>query len=90
MITNCPISIIGPEAMGFHYGLPLMQHPLGPKPWSRKFLKEVFTGWQPRTSDLSFWKNVNGEIKPYSDSYVKRKIFVINLCRFIGRFYAKK
>lgn len=90
MTTECPISIIGPEAMGFHHGLKLMQHPLGPKPWSRNFIKDIFKGVPPRIADLAFWEHVNsGEVKPYSGAKVKRKLFVVRLCKFLARFYSR-
>ncbi len=89
MMTNCDISVIGPEAMGFHYGLSLMQHPLGAKPWNLSFVKNAFRGIPPRYSDLLFWKNVNGIISPYPVGYVKRKNRAIKLAKFISRFYKK-
>lgn len=90
MVTELPISVIGPEAMGFHHGLKLMAHPLGPKPWKRAFLKEILDGEGPRPADLLFWQNVNaGELKPCSDVLVKRKIMVIKFCKLIARFYKK-
>ncbi|TRW24628.1 hypothetical protein FMM05_08935 [Flavobacterium zepuense] len=90
MVTQCQISIIGPEAMGFQYGLPLMVHPLGPKPWSRKFLSDFFNGNPPRASDVAFWEVVNsGEIKPYGDAYVSFKLKTIKFYRLLARFYRR-
>jgi hypothetical protein len=91
MVTDCPISVIGPEAMGFHYGLPLMLHPLGPKPWKRKFGKDFFLGIPVREADVVFWKAVNyGELKPFSDGHVKSRLSVIKFFKFLGRFYSKR
>lgn len=91
MTTNCPISTIGPDAMGFRHGLQLMAHPLGAKPWKQKFIKDFFYGKSPRYADLLFWQFVNGnKIKPYSNYYVKYKIVLIKLLRFFSRFYGKK
>jgi hypothetical protein len=90
MTTNCPISIIGPEAMGFHYGLALMSHPTGAKPWNREYIKEFISGYPPRASDIDFWDNVNGsELNPLSNSYVKRKQILCKLLKGLGRFYQR-
>jgi len=91
MTTACPISVIGPAAMGFHHGIKLMQHPLGPKPWKRKFGKEFLYGRPPRPSDISFWKALrNSELKPFSDGYVRRKIALVKFYNFLAKFYATK
>lgn len=91
MITKFPISIIGPEAMGFHNGMNLMVHPIGAKPWKRNYTMTFIKGKPPRYADLIFWKHVNGEeFKPFSSFYVEWKIFLVKFYRFLGRFYSKK
>ncbi len=88
MTTDCSISVIGPEAMGFHYGFSLMAHPLGTKPWKRKFIRDFFLGKPPRYSDLLFWKSlIEGELKPYPYWLVKYKVLVIKILKFFARFY---
>ncbi len=89
MITKVPISVIGPEAMGFHYGLKLMAHPLGPKPWNINFIKAFFQGNPPRNADLSFWKYACGALNPYTATKVKSKINQLKLLKGLGRFYSK-
>lgn len=91
MTTNLPISVIGPEAMGFQNGMSLMVHPVGAKPWNQNFTYNFFLGKPPRFADLVFWQNVNDdELKPFSDSFVKWKIISIKILRFLARFYSKK
>jgi hypothetical protein len=90
MCSSCKISTIGPEAMGFHFGLSLMVHPLGPKPWDLSFTKNFLSGNTPRIADLRFWEHVNGEeLSPYSKEFVKWKIFWIKLYKGLSRFYKK-
>lgn len=90
MMTDVPVSALGPEAMGFEYGLKLMHHPLGPKPWSRNFSKDFFCGRPPRRADIMFWENINGfEFKPLSRIVVFWKLNICNIYRFLGRFYRK-
>lgn len=90
MTSTCDISTIGPAAMGFHFGLNLMVHPLGPKPWNLNFTKEFLSGRPPRIGDIKFWEHVNGnELKPYSNVLVSWKLFWIKLYRLLARFYKK-
>ncbi|TDQ09986.1 hypothetical protein [Pedobacter metabolipauper] len=91
MVTKCPLSVIGPAAMGFHFGLKLMLHPLGPKPWTRKFFKEFLMGIPVRSADVMFWEVLGtGELRPYSKGFIQRKKLVIKLVRFLTRFYGRK
>ena len=88
MTTECPISVIGPAAMGFHYGIKLMQHPLGPKPWKVNFRKEFLLGHPPRVADVKFWEALkDGELKPFSNGYVKRKASWVRFYKFLAKFY---
>lgn len=88
MITNQPITLVGPEAMGFKYGMRLMHHPIGPKPWTRKFFREFLKGKSPREADLAFWNNANGsELSPFSNSKVKNMQRLCKALRFCSRFY---
>ncbi len=88
MITQEPISLLGPDSMGFAYGLRLMHHPIGPKPWTRKFGTEFLNGKPPRESDLIFWEYVNGsQLSPLADSKVKYMQRLCKLLRFGARIY---
>lgn len=88
MVTEVPIAPIGPEAMGFDYGMRLMLHPIGPKPWRRKFLPEFFRGKPPREADTLFWENVNGsQFTPLPSSKVRRMVNLCKALRFGARFY---
>lgn len=91
MVTKCKTSIIGPEAMGFHYGLSLMLHPLGKKPWDINFMIRFLKGIKPRLGDVSFWEHVNSiYFQPYPIYYVKWKLFFIKTFRFLSRIYGSK
>lgn len=91
MITNETVSTIGPEAMGFRYGLSLMSHPIGDKPWKRSFITEFFDGIPPRVSDVYFWENVSGsELQPISNSHVYMKVLLCKTLRGFARFYKRE
>lgn len=88
MITDQPIALLGPEAMGFSYGLRLMFHPIGVKPWQRNFAKSYLLGRPPRAADIAFWRTVNGsEVQPLNAALVRYKLFCARLFRFGARFY---
>ncbi|MBB4079026.1 hypothetical protein GGR28_001643 [Lewinella aquimaris] len=88
MMTDQPISLIGPEAMGFIYGMRLMHHPIGPKPWTRSFTKEFLNGKPPREADLIFWENINGpELSPLPAGKVNKMLRLCKTLRFGGRYY---
>lgn len=88
MITEVPLSTMGAETMGFRSGVSLMEHPIGAKPWNRKFVKESISGRPPRSGDTLFWQNVNGsELNPVPPFKAKYKIILCNLLKGLGRFY---
>lgn len=88
MITHCPISVIGKAAMGFDYGMRVMLHPLGAKPWGRNFIGDFFKGKVPRRADVLFWESVNSaELKPYPSFYLTRKLLAVKISKFLARFY---
>ena len=90
MITSLPVSTIGPEAMGFKNGMHLMSHPIGSKPWNRKYILEFLTGLQPRASDAAFWSSVNGsEFTPMNKVTVAYKRFICKFLRGLSRVYRK-
>ena len=91
MITEFPISTIGPEAMGFRHGLSLMSHPIGAKPWRRRFFKEFMAGLPPRISDVTFWENITGsELQPCTPSQARRRIVLCKSLRGMARFYKRE
>ena len=90
MTTQIPISTIGPEAMGFKNGMHLMSHPIGKKPWDKKYISDFFKGYPPRTSDLHYWRNVNGsEFKPQNVLLVSYKRIICRLLKGLSRFYQR-
>ena len=88
MITEVPISTIGPEAMGFINGIQLMFHPIGPKPWNREFGKDFLGGSAPRQSDVHFWRHINGPVlQPVPVAKADRMYKYCRALRWMGRFY---
>lgn len=90
MTTHLPIATIGPEAMWFDHGMNLMSHPIGPKPWNRRFIADFLKGYPPRISDVHFWNTVNGsEFSPKTAFVVSYKRFICAFLRGLSRFYKR-
>ncbi len=88
MITEVPLSIIGPGAMSFTNGMHLMYHPIGPKPWKRNFTKDFISGSAPRPADIEFWRYVNGKVlQPLPQANANRMLWWCRALRWMGRFY---
>lgn len=90
MCTDEDLSEFGPEGMDFTGGGWLMSHATGsPKPWKTNYLGNWLKGKKPSAQSREYWKNANGVIKCYSDSYIRRKIFCQTLAALLSRFYSK-
>ena len=88
MITEVPLSVIGPGAMSFTHGMQLMYHPIGPKPWKRDFGRDFLRGSAPRQADIYFWRYVNGKVlQPMSAAAAARNLRWCRALRWLGRFY---
>ncbi|MGB3801866.1 MAG: hypothetical protein WA952_18755, partial [Lewinella sp.] len=88
MITEVPVTMIGPEAMSFTHGLRLMFHPIGAKPWKRKFGLDFINGSAPRQADIQFWRYVNGTmLQPLPVAKANRMLTYCRALRWMGRFY---
>ena len=91
MYSNCPLSAIGPEAMGFTPGGFTMYHTVGgKKPWRKKFLSSALTGDPPWNGDKHFLECSDGPIHPYSAGQLKSMRRAANWGTLIGRFYRRQ
>lgn len=65
--TDLPLSVIGPEAMGFRPGALLLPHAVGRgKPWQRFYLRSALAGRAPAAADKAFWRHAAGPLQPYA------------------------
>jgi hypothetical protein len=66
MLTDEPLSTVGPEEMDFHPGGSYMSHAVGqPKPWSKSFLLSALLGRPPSRAEKEFWRFTSGPIKQF-------------------------
>ena len=67
MVTDTPLSTIGPEGMGFTTGGFTMFHATGtPKPWKKRMTLEAFKGYPPSNADKGYWQHTQTPINLYS------------------------
>ncbi|MDD3147207.1 MAG: hypothetical protein PHD82_07895 [Candidatus Riflebacteria bacterium] len=88
MITEHPISTIGPEAMDFIHGGKIMSHAIGQaKPWTKNFFLAAINGAPPTKADKLFWEFAGkGPIKPFSQNQIRKKKLDLLAGKIIGRF----
>ncbi|HSY60941.1 MAG TPA: hypothetical protein VK796_03645 [Cytophaga sp.] len=78
MISDCPISIVGPDAMGFTFGKRFMFHSLGqPKAWNLTW-KHVFQKSKISESNMRFYKYVNTPINISQLLGLKMKMILLS------------
>jgi len=81
-----PASILGPLAMGFEGGTPLLPHALGgAKPWRRSYLRDALGGRPPQAVDKIFWEKVDGPLWPFSRRALALKRIQLRLAAGSGR-----
>lgn len=82
-----PASFLGPAAMGFAAGAPILPHALGQrKPWRRHYVREALGGRPPHAVDKAFWKYVDGPIQPFPPAQVWFRRLTLSFGSALGRF----
>jgi hypothetical protein len=85
---NGTVSYIGKEGMGFSSGKAIMYHALGSnKPWNVNFLQRALQGRSPRPVDECYWQYAVHPISAHSKGEKSKKMTVIKISKFLGRFY---
>ena len=86
MITEHPLSTIGPEGMDFVPGGFTMAHAAGgTKPWRKKMTLEALKGIPPTSADKHFWQNTQSPIQLYPTQTLFRKRLDLRCGAAIGR-----
>ncbi|AKG23395.1 hypothetical protein [Calothrix sp. 336/3] len=88
MVTDCPISTIGPEGMDFIPGGDTMSHAISPaiKPWRKKILLRGLQADAPTVTDKLYWNNAQTPIPLYSPRKISLTQMEIRIASGIGRF----
>ena len=86
MITEHPLSTIGPEGMDFVPGGFTMAHAVGsPKPWRKPMLLSALKGVAPTSADKHFWQNTQSPIQLCSTKMLFRKQIDLRCGSAVGR-----
>lgn len=86
MLSEVPISTMGPEEMGFRGGGVTMQHATGGnKPWKSCHTKLALYGKSPRYVDVLYARNINNPIRFASNKYRNLKSFDIYMAKILSK-----
>ena len=87
MCYQSPISILGPDIMGFTtFGL--IPHAIGrSKPWQRIYLVYAVKGYKPRPIDRAFWSYANYPLRNYSSLHFILKKIDLFISLLLTRFF---
>lgn len=90
MATDCPLSLMGKEGMGFIRATGPMTHSIGPnKPWRTRHIRRFLTGQPLTLAEREYWKYVESPIKVYSSPHARRQRILLSMAALGGRFYGK-
>lgn len=90
MVSEVPLSTVGPAEMDFFPGGTLLSHAMGrPKPWLRNYLSRVLQGIPPNESDKRFWSAAGGPIPVFKPGFLRLKRLELAAAAAIGRIYRR-
>jgi hypothetical protein len=90
MYSEFPLSILGPQGMGFVPGDVKMYHTVGQKPWRGSFLSRALAGIPPTNAMKFFLTQVSSPIRVYSPLHLGAKRMACSVAALIGRFYSRQ
>jgi hypothetical protein len=90
MAWTGPVSILGPEAMGFTEYYFILCHDIGPrKTWQRNFVAEAVDGYKPSRPSALFLEYADHPLPVLSPSELASRRRSFNFARIIGRFWKR-
>jgi hypothetical protein len=90
MLTEHPITAVGPEGMDFKPGGYVMSHSAGDKKsWRKRFVWEALKGRAPSRTDKEFMRYTQSPIKIYSRPQLAARRAGVLVGAAIGRFYRR-
>ncbi len=91
MATDVPLSVIGPDGMGFTPGGFVMLHAVGRcKPWRCRYVRQLARyGGGPGAADRAFWRHVRGVADPLPARRVAAARADLLLATVLSRFYGR-
>ena len=91
MATAAPLSIVGPEGLGFNgSGFMVMSAMVDPvKPWQKNFLASALRGSPPGMPDKLYWRYADGPIPLFGRGRLAAARAALRAASAIGRFYSR-
>jgi hypothetical protein len=89
MYSEFPLSILGPQGMGFLPGDVKMYHTVGQKPWRGSFLLRALDGRPPSNAMKFYLTQVSSPIRAYSPLQLGARRVACSIAALIGRFYRR-
>ena len=85
-----PVSIVGPEAMGFTGHYFILSHAIErPKPWRRFCVKEALRGHAPKRTVYFYQNYANGDVNSLSSFNLALRRIDYRIARMIGCIYRR-
>ena len=86
MAVAFPISVVGPDGMGFAPGGSFFSHAVGnPKPWTKAYLRSALKGLPPTRAERGYWRNAAAPIRLYSSKALALNRIKVATAAAIGR-----
>jgi hypothetical protein len=92
MLTDYPLSTVGPDGMDFIPGGTIMSHATVPnvKPWRKKLIISALEGSPPTITDKLYWRYSQTPIQLYSQAKITWQKFEILCGSALGRFIHRR
>jgi hypothetical protein len=90
MITEHPLSTVGPQEMDFIPGGTIMSHATGsPKPWKKRMTLQALKGYPPSNADKGYWQHTQTPINLYSPLQRAVKKIDLRVGAAVGRVMSR-
>lgn len=91
MVTDTPLSTIGPEGMDFVHGGFTMSHAVGTtKPWKKNMIIEALNGKGPSYADNQFYNYTESPIRLFDKRILVVRRASLRMGALIGRFIERR
>lgn len=87
MVTDWPLSTVGPEEMDFLPGGSYMSHATGsPKPWRKRYIPSALSGIAPSRAEKAFWRFTQSPVRLFTPPALLARRIDLVVASAISRF----
>ncbi len=91
MLTEFPLSTVGPDGMDFIPGGYIMSHAIGLiKPWNKKYIRCALGGLHPSIAEKEYWKNAETPLRIYPPLVLSGYRLRVRVAAAIGRVIKRR